>query len=160
MNHEQELALACREEFVDDAITKSIIGAALKVHRALGPGLLESAYQHCLAHELSVHGFEVRREVPVPVRYDGIQLECGYRIDILVNNQVIVEVKAAEAIAPIHTAQLLTYLRLANVPRGLILNFHVQLLRDGIRRCVLSRTPTDQCSLSPNSPSASSAPLR
>lgn len=160
MNHEQELALTCREEFVDDAITKSVIGAAIKVHRALGPGLLESAYQHCLAHELSTNGFDVRREVPVPVRYDGVQLECGYRIDILVNNQVIVEVKAVEAIAPIHTAQLLTYLRLANIPRGLILNFHVQLLRDGIRRCVLSRPSEDRINLSSTSSSANSAPLR
>jgi len=118
-------------------ITQQIIGAAIAVHRALGPGLLESAYQECLCRELTLRGIPLERQVPIPLEYRGIQLGCGYRLDILVAGSVVVEVKAIEAIAPIHEAQLLTYLRLGGWHIGLLINFNVVVLKDGIRRRVL-----------------------
>ena len=120
-----------------DPLTHEIIGAALEVHRLLGPGLLESAYEECLAHELSIRNLEFRRQVPVPVVYKGIKLECGYRIDILVAGSVVLELKSIEAIAPVHEATLLTYLRLSGNTLGLIINFNVPILKEGIRRFVL-----------------------
>jgi GxxExxY protein len=120
-----------------DPLTHEIIGAALEVHRLLGPGLLESAYEECLAHELSIRNLEFRRQVPVPVVYKGIKLECGYRIDILVAGSVVLELKSIEAIAPVHEATLLTYLRLSGNALGLIINFNVPILKEGIRRFVL-----------------------
>jgi GxxExxY protein len=117
-------------------ITEGVIGAAIAVHRALGPGLLESAYQECLCQELALRGIPFEREVPLPLEYKGIRCECGYRLDILVAGAVVVEVKAIEAIAPIHEAQLLTYLRLGAWSVGLM-NFNVVVLKDGIRRKVL-----------------------
>jgi GxxExxY protein len=117
--------------------TEAIIGAAIEVHRHLGPGLLESAYRRCLVHELRLRGHAVKAEVPVPLEYKGERLDAGYRLDVLVDGKVIVEVKAAEALDPIHEAQLLTYLRLAGVEVGLLLDFHVAVLRDGIKRLVL-----------------------
>ena len=118
-------------------ITQEIIGAAIAVHRALGPGLLESAYQECLCQELVLRGIPFERQVPIPLEYRGTKLECGYRLDILVASTVVVEVKSIEAIAPIHEAQLLTYLRLGGWQIGLLMNFNVVVLKEGIRRRVL-----------------------
>jgi len=119
-----------------NAITEAIIGAAMKVHSALGPGLLESAYEACLAHELRKAGFDVKTQVELPVIYDGIRVELGYRIDMVVNDTVIVELKCVEKIAPIHEAQILSYLKLSKKRVGLIINFHVRHLRDGIKRFI------------------------
>jgi GxxExxY protein len=118
-------------------VSEMIIGAAIEVHRALGPGLLESAYSICLCRELSVRQVPFIREVPLPVTYKGVQLDCGYRLDIVVANSVVVEIKAVEKTEPVHEAQLLTYLRLSGLRLGLLLNFHVPLMRDGIVRRVL-----------------------
>jgi GxxExxY protein len=120
-----------------DPLTHAIIGAAIEVHRVLGPGLLESVYERCLSRELELRGIVNERQVLLPVVYKGIHLEEGYRIDILVERKVVVEVKAVDAIAPVHEAQLLTYLRLSNIHVGLLLNFHVALIKDGIKRMVL-----------------------
>lgn len=120
-----------------DPITASIIGAAIAVHKALGPGLLESAYQTCLEFELSERGIAFRSQVDVPVVYRGHAIGCGYRLDLLVEDRVIVEVKSVEALLPVHDAQLLTYLRLQGKTRGLLLNFNTPYLRDGIRRLVV-----------------------
>lgn len=117
-------------------ITHAIVTAALKVHSALGPGLLESAYEACLLHELQKNGLSVSSQVPLPIIYDGVKLDIGYRLDVLVENTVIVEVKAVEAITNIHKAQILSYLRLSNKSLGLILNFNVLHLREGIKRVV------------------------
>jgi GxxExxY protein len=118
-------------------ITQEVIGAAIAVHRALGPGLLESAYQECLSQELVLRGIPFERQVPLPLEYRGITCECGYRLDLLVAGAVVVEIKSIEAIAPIHEAQLLTYLRLGGWCVGLLMNFNVVVLKDGIRRRVL-----------------------
>jgi len=115
-------------------VTESIIGAAIEVHRSLGPGLLESAYSACLAFELAERGLKVEIEKPLPIVYRGVQLECGYRIDLLVNDLVIVEVKSVEKLIPIHEAQILSYLRLSNLNLGLLINFNVGLLTHGVRR--------------------------
>lgn len=121
-----------------EALTERIIGAAIEVHRSLGPGLLESAYQECLCHELHLRGLHFERQVPLPISYKGISLECGYRIDLVVESEVVVELKCVEHVLPVHEAQLLTYLRLLNKRVGLILNFHVSTLaRGGIVRKVL-----------------------
>lgn len=118
-------------------LTQQIIGAGIAVHRVLGPGLLESAYQKCLCQELGLRGIPFECEIPIPLEYRGIRLEAGYRLDLLVADRVVVEVKAMEAIAPIHEAQLLTYLRLGGWKVGLLMNFNVVVLKDGIRRRVL-----------------------
>jgi GxxExxY protein len=118
-------------------LTKAIIGAAIEVHRALGPGLLESAYEECLCEELKLRGMPFERQKPLPVTYKGKQLDCGYRLDVVVADAVVLELKAIEAFAPIHDAQLLTYLRLGGWKAGLLINFNVPILRDGIRRKVL-----------------------
>jgi len=120
-----------------DPLTEKIIGAGIEVHRALGPGLLESAYEECLCRELWLAGIAFERQLPLPIHYKGIDLSAGYRIDLLVDGTVVVEIKAVEAIAPIHTAQVLTYMRLGRFTKGLLLNFNVPVLRDGIRRIVL-----------------------
>lgn len=117
-----------------DALTEKIIGCAIEVHRTLGPGLLESAYEQCLARELSLQDVVFRLQVPVPVEYKGVHLDCGYRIDVLVGDQVILELKSVERILAIHEAQLLTYMKLAHVGKGLLINFNVRRLVDGIRR--------------------------
>ena len=119
-----------------EEITDRILGAAIVVHRALGPGLLESTYEACLVYELTDRGMEVERQKPLPVDYRGVRIDCGYRIDLLVQNQVIVELKAVERLLPVHEAQLLTYLRLSGHRVGLLLNFNVPLMKDGIRRLV------------------------
>ncbi|MBI4471295.1 MAG: GxxExxY protein [Acidobacteria bacterium] len=118
-------------------ISSAIIGAAIEVHRALGPGLLESAYEQCLAHELSLREIPFERQKPLSLDYKGIRLDCGYRLDFLVANLVVVEIKAIEALLPIHQAQLLSYLKLGGWKLGLLINFHAPLLREGIKRVVL-----------------------
>ena len=117
-------------------LTGAIIGAAIEVHRNLGPGLLESAYESCLLWELRQEGLKVEPQVPVPIRYKGLQLYAGYRIDILVQDRIIVELKAIDKIQPIHTAQVLTYLKMTNLKMALILNFNVELMRSGIKRII------------------------
>ena len=117
-------------------ITETIIGAAIEVHRALGPGLLESAYEACLTFELAQRGLKVERQKPLPVVYREVKLDCGYRLDLLVEEAVIVEVKAIDRLAPIHQAQLLSYLRLSGCKVGLLINFNVKMLKNGIRRVV------------------------
>jgi GxxExxY protein len=117
-------------------ITGAIITSAMKVHSLMGPGLLESAYEACLAHELRKHGFVVAQQIALPVIYDGERLELGYRIDLMVENLVVVEIKCVECINPVHEAQLLSYIRLSGRHVGLLINFHVAHLRDGIKRIV------------------------
>ena len=119
-----------------DELTHGIIGAAIEVHRRLGPGLLESAYQACLAYELQKRGFEVVKEQPVPVIYDEVQLECGFRADLVVNGSIVVELKAKSAIHPVDKAQVLSHLRLLNLRFGLLINFHEEKLVDGVSRIV------------------------
>ena len=116
--------------------TESIIGAAIEVHRALGPGLLESAYEACLTFELAQRGLQVERQRPLPVVYQEVKPDCGYRLDLLVEEAVIVEVKAVDRLMPIHQAQLLSYLKLSGCKVGLLINFNVKVLKDGIRRVV------------------------
>ena len=120
-----------------DELSRSVIGCALEVHRNLGPGLLESTYPQCLTYELSHAGIPFQMEVALPVRYKDISLDCGYRIDLLVRGELIVEIKSVEALLPIRQAQILTYTRLANVPIGLLINFNVTRLQTGIKRFVL-----------------------
>ena len=120
-----------------DPRTAAIIGAAIEVHRQLGPGLLESAYEQCLCHELHLRGLLFRCQVDLPVSYKGLQLDCGYKIDVLVNDEVIIELKSVEKILPVHEAQLLTYLKLSGKKVGLLINFNSSLLTQGIIRRVL-----------------------
>jgi GxxExxY protein len=120
-----------------DELSNRVIGCAIEVHRTPGPGLLESTYRHCLAYELSHAGILFQMEVPLPVRYKDVLLDCGYRIDLLVGGDLIVEVKSLEMPAPIHQAQILTYMRLAKVPIGLLINFNVKKLQNGIKRFTL-----------------------
>ena len=115
-------------------LTARIIGCAMKVHSVLGPGLLESAYRLCLVHELKTSGLQAKAELPLPVVYGDVRLEAGYRIDILVEESVVLELKAVEELAPIHKAQLISYLKLGGYPLGLLINFNVVHLKDGIRR--------------------------
>ncbi len=117
-------------------ITEGIIGAAIEVHKTLGPGLLESTYQAALAYELAERGFRVEQQKPVPVAYKNVELDAGYRLDFMVNRKVIVEIKSIDELAPIHTAQLLSYLKLSNCKVGLLINFNVKLLKQGIKRLV------------------------
>lgn len=119
-----------------DLITRRIIGAAIEVHRRLGPGLLESAYETCLAFELRQLGFKIEQQKPLPVVYKDVKLDCGYRLDLVVEDSVVVEVKAVERLAPIHDAQLLSYLRLSQKKVGLLINFHVRVLKNGLKRIV------------------------
>jgi GxxExxY protein len=118
-------------------VSGAVIGAAMKVHSALGPGLLESVYEICLCHELFKAGMPFRRQVPVPVAYDGVQLDCGFRADLIVADDLVVEIKAVERFMAVHECQLLTYLRLTGCRVGLLLNFHTSHLRRGIKRLVL-----------------------
>jgi len=120
-----------------EPITNLIIGHAIEVHRVLGPGLLEKTYQECLAYELRKANLEVKKEVPLPVIYKSVNLDCGYRIDLLVNDFVIIEVKSVEKLIPVHSAQLLTYMKLSHVKIGLLINFNQIILKDGLKRFVL-----------------------
>jgi len=116
--------------------TREVIGAAIKIHRKLGPGLLESAYEACLAHELQNLAMRVERQKPVPLFYENVKLDCGFRADMVVNSVLAVELKCKEALHPVDEAQLLSHMRLLELPLGLLINFHVVLLKDGIRRFV------------------------
>ena len=120
----------------ENELSTVIIGCGFKVHYALGPGLLESAYEACLYHELIKAGLKVERQKPIPLVYEEVHLECGYRADLLIENKIIVELKAVESLHPIHQSQLLTHLRLANLKLGLLINFNVPLLKEGIKRVV------------------------
>jgi GxxExxY protein len=120
----------------ENDITGKIIGAAIEVHKKLGPGLLESAYEECLCCEMQLRGIEFKRQVPLQLNYKGVVLDCGYRLDLLVEDKVIVELKSIEGLEPIHEAQMLTYLKLRNAWLGLIINFNVIMLKDGVRRLV------------------------
>lgn len=122
---------------IDEDLTKRIIACAIEVHRRLGPGLLESAYEECLCHELDLQSIPFERQKSLPLQYKGRTLDCGYRIDVLADNKVILELKCTEKILPVHEAQLLTYLKLASLKVGLILNFYVPVMKDGIKRLVL-----------------------
>jgi GxxExxY protein len=117
-----------------DRIAKEIVDSAFRVHSKLGPGLLESAYEACMAYELMKRGFQVERQKPQPVVYDDLEIEVGYRLDILVDDKIIIELKAVEQMAPIHQAQLMTYLRLSDKSFGFLINFNVPLIKQGIRR--------------------------
>ena len=117
-------------------ISSMIIGAAIEVHRHLGPGLLESDYEECLCRELALRGMRFARQVALPIEYKGSKLDCGYRLDVVVENKIILELKACENIEPIHKAQLLTYLKLSNIKLGLLLNFNNEVMKDGIVRVV------------------------
>ncbi|HEX6818333.1 MAG TPA: GxxExxY protein [Ktedonobacterales bacterium] len=117
-------------------LTERIIGAAIDVHRTLGPGLLESAYEACLAFELAEAGLRVERQKPMPLVYKAVRLDCGYRLDLVVEDRVVVEIKAVEALTAIHDAQMLSYLKLSRCPVGLLINFNVKMLRSGIR-CII-----------------------
>ena len=129
--------MAKAKDLLEKELTEQVIGAAIEVHRELGPGLLESAYAACLCRELELRGLVFEHEKPMPVECKGMRFDCGYRIDILVDDRVIVELKAVDELAPVHEAQLLTYLRLSGVRVGLLINFNVPVLKDGIRRRVL-----------------------
>ena len=124
------------EERKEDILSREIIAAAIEVHRELGPGLLESSYEECLCYELQRRGIVNDRQKSLPIYYKGMRLNCGYRLDVLVDNIVIVEIKAVESMLPIHTAQLLTYLKLSDLKLGLLINFNTPQLRQGIKRVV------------------------
>ncbi len=124
---------------IADALTQQIIGFAIDVHRALGPGLLESIYEACLCSEIEGARVPFERQVALPVSYKGRTLDCGYRLDLVVAQSVIVEIKAVEQLQPVHQAQLLTYMKLSGIVTGLLLNFHTAMLKDGIRRMSLPR---------------------
>jgi len=126
-----------------DLVTEAIIGAAISVHRELGPGLLESAYEACLVFELSDRGLKVERQVPLPIVYRGQRLDCGYRLDLFVEDLVIVELKAIDQITPLHEAQLISYLKLSGCSVGLLINFNVRQLTQGLKRIVLNYKPSE-----------------
>jgi GxxExxY protein len=126
-----------RRELVLEELTNKIIGAAIEVHKELGPGLMESAYEECLCHELRLRGISFERQVPLPVEYKGLKLECGYRLDVVVEDAVILELKCIERVLPVHVAQLMTYLKMTRKRVGLLINFKVEALARGIVRRVL-----------------------
>jgi GxxExxY protein len=121
----------------NDRLTERVISFAIEVHRQLGPGLLESAYEECLCYELQQSGLEFRRQVPLPIVYKSVRLDCGYRIDVVVEQRVILELKTVDRLMPIHEAQMLTYLKLSGLHTGLLLNFNSAVLKDGMRRMML-----------------------
>jgi GxxExxY protein len=136
-----------------NSITEQIIGAAIEVHRALGPGLLESAYESCLAFELTARGLAIEQQRALPLTYQDVKLDCAYRLDLIVEQSVVVEIKAIDRFQPVHYAQVISYLKLSGCTVGLLINFHSAVLRDGIRRFVNGYRD-------PSASSASSAPLR
>jgi len=137
MIHHRDTETRSRIGLIEEEVTEAIIGAAIQIHRELGPGLLESAYEECLCHELHLRKLLFRRQLDLPVQYKGLKLDCGYRIDLLVNDSVIVELKAVPRLLPVHEAQLVTYLRLSGKRVGLLINFNVAALKNGIVRRVL-----------------------
>lgn len=136
MNHKDTEALRGRL----NELSQRVIGLCIEIHRTLGPGLLESAHEAALAYELSVAGIPFQRQVDLPLEYKGVKLDCGYRLDFLIANELIVELKAVQEVLPVHTAQLLTYQKLNRKPLGLLINFNVPILKDGIHRVVTGDT--------------------
>ena len=136
VNRNSDIAQRGAERIVTNGLTEKIIGAAIEVHKVLGPGLLESAYEECLAHELSFSNISFERQVELPVTYKSLQLDCGYRLDFLVEKAVVLELKVVQSLQPIHEAQVLTYLKLGGWPIGLLINFNVPVLKKGIKRLV------------------------
>jgi GxxExxY protein len=135
--HQEHEGREGREEAVDlERLARIVVDAGLKVHRTLGPGLLESAYEHCLARELQIRGLAVRRQVALPIVYEGAKLESGYRLDLVIDDALVIEVKAVEALTRLHEAQVLTYLRLSGHRIGFLMNFNVTLFKQGVRRLV------------------------
>jgi GxxExxY protein len=124
---------------IENEIATKVIGCAIEVHKALGPGLLESAYRECLFYKIQQSGHRVEKEKPMPVRFENIILDCGYRIDLLVDDKLVVEIKAVESLNDVHLAQILTYLKLGNFKLGLLINFNVRLIKNGIKRVINSR---------------------
>ena len=122
---------------LEHELSEAVIGAAIEVHRRLGPGLLESAYQRCLEYELELRGIPFRRQVDLPIEYKGVLLDCGYKMDLVIDGRIVIELKAVETVTDLHEAQLLTYLRLSNIRVGLLINFNSVMLRNGIVRRVL-----------------------
>ncbi len=120
-----------------DPLTEQVIGCAIEVHRALGPGLLEAVYEECLCHELHENGLGFQRQIPVPVTYKAVNLETGFRADLVVEKELLIEIKVVERLLPVHRAQVLTYLKLSGIPIGLLLNFNTRVLKDGIQRFVM-----------------------
>jgi len=118
-------------------LSNRVIGCAIEVHRELGPGLLESTYEHCLAHELSLNGLAFRMQHPMPVVYKDVRLDCGYRVDLLIEDEIILELKCVEELTGVHEAQLLTYMKLAEIKQGFLMNFNVRMLKDGLKSFVL-----------------------
>lgn len=139
MSTQPQRAQSRTEDLEVNSLTEAVIGAAMRVHSALGPSLLESAYEACVCHELVKAGFSVQRQLALPVVYDGMKIDAGYRIDLIVNNLLIVELKCVERIIGVHEAQLLSYLKLSGKNVGLLINFHVRHLMDGIRRFVVGQ---------------------
>jgi GxxExxY protein len=139
-----EFTAEAQRRRVENKITEAVIGGAIDVHRELGPGLLESAYAECLCYEFSQRGLSFKRQVSLPVSYKGVKLDCGYRIDLLVEDAVIVEIKSVDALIPVHTAQLLTYLKLLDKAVGLLINFNVPVFRRGLKRVVNNFTVQPQ----------------
>ena len=135
--HQEHEGREGREEAVDlERLARIVVDAGLKVHRTLGPGLLESAYEHCLARELQIRGLAVRRQVALPIVYEGAKLESGYRLDLVIDDALVIEVTAVEALTRLHEAQVLTYLRLSGHRIGFLMNFNVTLFKQGVRRLV------------------------
>ena len=135
--HQEHEGREGREEAVDlERLARIVVDAGLKVHRTLGPGLLESAYEHCLARELQIRGLAVRRQVALPIVYEGAKLESGYRLDLVIDDALVIEVKAVEVLTRLHEAQVLTYLRLSGHRIGFLMNFNVTLFKQGVRRLV------------------------
>jgi len=127
--------MSMKKEFSE--LSNVVIGSAIEVHTILGPGLMESAYQQCLAHELKLRGINFAQEFPLPIEYKGIRLDCGYRIDLLIEDEIIVELKSVESLQGIHEAQLLTYMKLSGIKQGFLINFNVTLLKQGLKSFVL-----------------------
>jgi GxxExxY protein len=132
---EVSFGTGCKKEFTE--LSKKVIGCAIEVHKALGPGLLESAYQQCFCHELMLNNIGFQKEKPLPVNYKGCLLDCGYRMDIVVEDEIIIELKSVEQLMRIHEAQILSYMKLAGIRQGFLINFNVRLLKDGLKSFVL-----------------------
>jgi GxxExxY protein len=126
-----------KSKLIDGELTGRIIGAAIEVHKLLGPGLLESAYEECLCHELGLRKLAFERQKPLPLIYKGVNLDCGYRMDIVIERQVIAELKSVERLDPVYEAQVITYMKLSGIPKALLINFNVSMLKNGIKRFVL-----------------------
>lgn len=136
INHRVSREQQREQRIMINDLTSTVIESAIKIHKALGPGLLESAYKECLAYELIKKGLFVEKEKAVPLIYEEVKLECGYRLDLMINNELILEIKSVDAVADIHIAQVLTYMKLMNRKYGLLINFNVPLLKDGLKRLI------------------------